>query len=337
MDAQRGSLAKIVETRRAVSTELRKLIAGGSADAAAAPKVNRPGWGGAGLDEGTAPDWDRVEGAPIEELVDVIRPGGLAQQKAPRIQAALRHIRAARGDHSLEFLGDLPPLEARAWLTAIDGIGKKTASVVLLFSFGMPLMPVDRHVERVSHRIGLIPPTANADAVSAISIPNRPATGSPASIWARIRAKPHPSRMRGFLPQALRPAQGLGSGRLPRTPHFSYNPGSDAARARGASGPSAWARRAGRNDRDTHRMSAPVNVAINGFGRIGRLVLRERGDPGGLKALHLRVGVDLAACPEYLGAGASVEACGARMPHGFFNLDAEFAAGIARFVRGDRY
>ena len=56
------------------------------------------------------------------------------------------------------------PLEARAWLTAIDGIGKKTASVVLLFSFGMPLMPVDRHVERVSHRIGLIPPTANADA-----------------------------------------------------------------------------------------------------------------------------------------------------------------------------
>ncbi len=36
-------------------------------------------------------------------------------------------------------------------------------------------------------------------------------------------------------------------------------------------------------------------------------------------------------------AVASVEACGARMPHGFANLDAEFAAGIARFVRGGNY
>lgn len=126
-------------------------------------KVNRPGWGGAGLDDGAPPDWARVEEAPIEELIEVIRPGGLAAQKAPRIQSALRTIRAARGDHSLEFLGAMAPLEARAWLTAIDGIGKKTASVVLLFSFGMPLMPVDRHVERVSHRIGLIPEKATAD------------------------------------------------------------------------------------------------------------------------------------------------------------------------------
>ena len=134
-----------------------------TADAAPDAKVNRPGWGGAGLDEGSPPDWDRVEHAPLDELIEVIRPGGLARQKAPRIQAALRTIRTARGDHSLEFLGELPPLEGRAWLTAIDGIGKKTASVVLLFSFGMPLMPVDRHVERVSHRIGLIPDKATAD------------------------------------------------------------------------------------------------------------------------------------------------------------------------------
>jgi len=131
---------------------------------AAAGKVNRPGWGGIGIGDAAPPDWTRVEEAPLPELIEAIRPGGLAQQKAPRIQAALRTIRAARGDHSLEFLGALPPLEARAWLTAIDGIGKKTASVVLLFAFGMPLMPVDRHVERVSHRIGLIPPKADADA-----------------------------------------------------------------------------------------------------------------------------------------------------------------------------
>ncbi len=121
------------------------------------------GWGGAGMKDVVAPDWLAVEDAPRSELVEVIRPGGLAQQKAPRIQAALRTIREARGDHSLELLRDLPAREARDWLTRIDGIGRKTASVVLLFCFGTPLMPVDRHVERVSKRIGLISPKTTAD------------------------------------------------------------------------------------------------------------------------------------------------------------------------------
>ncbi len=122
------------------------------------------GWGGRGLPDLPPPDWAAVEAAPIAELTDVIRPGGLANQKAPRIQAALRALVANGGGYSLEFLAEKPPLEARDWLAAIPGIGKKTASVVLLFSFGTPLMPVDRHVHRVSSRIGLIPPTADADA-----------------------------------------------------------------------------------------------------------------------------------------------------------------------------
>ena len=121
------------------------------------------GWGGAGLSTASPPDWTAVEAAPLAELVDVIRPGGLANQKAPRIQATLRTIREERGDHSLEFLGDMPALEARDWLTRIGGIGRKTASVLLLFCFGAPLMPVDRHVERVSRRVGLIGPRATAD------------------------------------------------------------------------------------------------------------------------------------------------------------------------------
>ena len=121
------------------------------------------GWGGLGLEAGAPPDWLAVEQAPLAELVEAIRPGGLAQQKAPRIQAALRLIREERGDHSLEFLAEMPALEARDWLTRIDGVGRKTASVLLLFSFGTPLMPVDRHVERVGWRVGLIPAKANAD------------------------------------------------------------------------------------------------------------------------------------------------------------------------------
>ena len=122
-----------------------------------------PGWGGVGLPNLPWPDWAAVEAAPIAELTDVIRPGGLANQKAPRIQAALGALRASGGSYSLEFLRDKPSLEARDWLSAIPGIGKKTASVVLLFSFGTPLMPVDRHVHRVSSRIGLIPDKADAD------------------------------------------------------------------------------------------------------------------------------------------------------------------------------
>ena len=122
------------------------------------------GWGGSGLSEAPPPDWMAVETAPLDELIEAIRPGGLAVTKSPRIQATLRFIREARGDHSLEFLGDMPALVARDWLTGIDGIGKKTASVLLLFSFGLPLMPVDRHVERVAHRIGLIPAKVPADA-----------------------------------------------------------------------------------------------------------------------------------------------------------------------------
>jgi endonuclease-3 len=122
-----------------------------------------PGWGGRGMPDGAPPDWSAVDAAPLPELIEVIRPAGLPNQKAKGIQAALAAIREARGDYALEFLGDLPALEARAWLTAIKGVGVKTASVVLLFSFGTPLVPVDRHVERIAHRVGLVPPKATVE------------------------------------------------------------------------------------------------------------------------------------------------------------------------------
>jgi endonuclease-3 len=129
------------------------------------PERHNPGsgWGGFGLSEAPPPDWAAVEFAPLAELANVIRPGGLANQKAPRLQATLRTIREERGDYALEFLAGMPALEARAWLTSINGIGKKTASIVLLFCFGMPLFPIDRHVERVARRVGLVPARATID------------------------------------------------------------------------------------------------------------------------------------------------------------------------------
>jgi endonuclease-3 len=129
------------------------------------PEKHNPGsgWGGFGLSEAPPPNWTAVEFAPIAELTNVIRPGGLANQKAPRLQATLRRIREERGDYSLEFLAGMEPLEARAWLTSINGIGNKTASIVLLFCFGLPLFPIDRHVERVARRVGLLPAKATID------------------------------------------------------------------------------------------------------------------------------------------------------------------------------
>src|SRR3972149_4345271 len=80
---------------------------------------------------------------------DAIRPAGLANQKGPRIQHVLRAITEERGSLALEFLRDLPKEEARAWLKRFNGVGPKTAAIVLQFSLGIPAFPVDTHVYRV--------------------------------------------------------------------------------------------------------------------------------------------------------------------------------------------
>lgn len=109
------------------------------------------------------PDWQAVMDAPLDELIDTIRPAGLANQKAPRIQAILRYILDQRGDFSIDFLNDLPIDEAKAWLTALHGIGPKTAAIVLCFGFNRPAFPVDTHVHRVGQRIGFLPAGISAD------------------------------------------------------------------------------------------------------------------------------------------------------------------------------
>ena len=96
--------------------------------------------------------------------MEVIRPGGLAPTKAPRIQAVLAEIGAARGSLDLSFLAELPAREARDWLAALPGIGPKTAALVVLFAFGKPALPVDTHVYRVAWRLGLLPPKTDVAA-----------------------------------------------------------------------------------------------------------------------------------------------------------------------------
>ncbi|MEP7081781.1 MAG: endonuclease III [Chloroflexota bacterium] len=108
--------------------------------------------------------WDDVLAAPTDELEDVIRPGGLAFTKSRRIQHVLAEVHdATGGSWDLGFLGTTPLEEARAWLTALPGIGRKTASIILLFGFGRPAMPVDTHVHRVATRLGMLPPRTPLD------------------------------------------------------------------------------------------------------------------------------------------------------------------------------
>ncbi len=103
------------------------------------------------------PTWESVRDADTNDVVDAIRPAGLANQKGPRIQKVLRKITEERGNLDLSFLKDLPLEEARAWLTKFNGVGPKTAAIVLLFSLGRPAFPVDTHIYRVTGRIGLRP------------------------------------------------------------------------------------------------------------------------------------------------------------------------------------
>ena len=96
--------------------------------------------------------WAAVRDAPVEEVEEAIRPGGISNVKSARIQAILH----AAGDLDLSWMERAPVAEARDFLTALPGVGRKTAACVLLFSYGLRDVPVDTHVSRVGTRLALL-------------------------------------------------------------------------------------------------------------------------------------------------------------------------------------
>jgi endonuclease III len=137
--------------------------------------------------------WAAVRVAPVAEVEEAIRPGGISKVKSARIQAILNAI--AAGPHrpacsasvdelnssvgalnppvgelnpsvdvlnpsvdelSLDWIADAPLRESRDYLIALPGVGRKTAACVLLFAYGLREVPVDTHVSRVGTRLGLL-------------------------------------------------------------------------------------------------------------------------------------------------------------------------------------
>ncbi|MFP4091287.1 MAG: endonuclease III domain-containing protein [Cyclobacteriaceae bacterium] len=102
--------------------------------------------------------WEQIMEASLDELTELISSSNYPEVKAPRIQQILRQIWHEHGAFDLSFLGDIPLVEAIDWLMALPGVGHKTSTFVMLFTFRKPVLPVDTHVHRVSQRLGIIGP-----------------------------------------------------------------------------------------------------------------------------------------------------------------------------------
>jgi endonuclease-3 len=110
------------------------------------------------------PTWDGLAEANPDEVAAVIRMGGLANIKAPRILAILAEIRRRQADLDLSWMRTARSARVREFLITLPGVGPKTAACVLAFSLGRPALPVDTHVHRVATRLGWLDPRTNAAA-----------------------------------------------------------------------------------------------------------------------------------------------------------------------------
>lgn len=118
--------------------------------------------------------WEEVLDAPVEEVADSIRSGGIAQVKAERIKRILNEVEEREGTLDLARLSSLSDEQVNEYLCSLPGVGPKTAACVLLFSMRRPAFPVDTHVHRVAKRLGLVPEKASAEATQRLLEPRIP-------------------------------------------------------------------------------------------------------------------------------------------------------------------
>ena len=166
------------------------------------------------------PTWEEVRDAPVAELEEAIRPGGLAKQKAPRIQAILERL----GDPpDLDWTETAPREESLEFLPRLPGVGRKTAACVLIFTWGIPEIPVDVHVHRVGGRLGLFPAKASFekahDEMLAIVDPGGRLRAAHEPDPARPRALPAEAALRRVRAAADVPLVPREPSTLPAQPH----------------------------------------------------------------------------------------------------------------------
>lgn len=107
--------------------------------------------------------WAAIQEADTDELAATLAPARYPDVKAKNIQRVLRRIHRKHGAYTLDFIHDMRTDEALAWLRGLPGVGLKTATLVLLFCFKRPVIPVDTHVHRVTRRLGILGENVSAD------------------------------------------------------------------------------------------------------------------------------------------------------------------------------
>ena len=120
------------------------------------------------------PDWESVMRASAADIIEAIRPAGLGNQKGQRIKDVLTWIYNTYGSFDLDFICDMEPQQVINTFTKLKGVGLKTISVVLMFTCGVDIFPVDTHVHRICQRLGLVPDNANAEKTHLLMQPQVP-------------------------------------------------------------------------------------------------------------------------------------------------------------------
>lgn len=100
------------------------------------------------------PDWNEILQADFADLVNLLRPAGLAEKRAEQIRGLLTQIRNDFGDLESSNLWNKEEEDLLDYLTTLPGVSDKVARCVMMYTLGHEVLPVDRHVHRVAYRLG---------------------------------------------------------------------------------------------------------------------------------------------------------------------------------------